>query len=95
MLGTGGSQGTSLPSPGKDSLSSLLGNPAGFTEEQQVRPEWTLRGPLEPQILQDKAPISLAEVLQVSFSFRLINKYTPSHPNIIRCLKTKAWLRSQ
>uniref|UniRef100_A0A8D2D9E2 ADAM metallopeptidase domain 15 n=1 Tax=Sciurus vulgaris TaxID=55149 RepID=A0A8D2D9E2_SCIVU len=40
----------------------------GFTEEQQVRPEWTLRGPLEPQILQDKAPISLAEVLQTSLS---------------------------
>ncbi|XP_047373750.1 disintegrin and metalloproteinase domain-containing protein 15 isoform X2 [Sciurus carolinensis] len=40
----------------------------GFTEEQQVRPERTLRGPLEPQILQDKAPISLAEVLQTSLS---------------------------
>lgn len=60
MLGAGGSEGTSLPSPGQDSLTLLLGNPAGFMEEQQTRPE-------RAQILQDKAPISLAEVLQVSF----------------------------
>ncbi|XP_073904041.1 disintegrin and metalloproteinase domain-containing protein 15 isoform X6 [Castor canadensis] len=38
----------------------------GGTEEQQTRPEKALSGPLEHQALQDKPPISLAEVLQTS-----------------------------
>uniref|UniRef100_A0A8C9QRC3 Peptidase M12B propeptide domain-containing protein n=1 Tax=Spermophilus dauricus TaxID=99837 RepID=A0A8C9QRC3_SPEDA len=53
---------------GQDSLSPLLGNPAGFMEEQQARPERAPSGPSEPQILQDKAPIGLAEVFQTGLS---------------------------
>ncbi|XP_062959831.1 disintegrin and metalloproteinase domain-containing protein 15 isoform X1 [Cynocephalus volans] len=45
--------------------SRLLPN-AGGTEEEQVRPEKTLSGPLEPQLLQDSLLMSLAEVLQTS-----------------------------
>uniref|UniRef100_A0A8C5ZT97 ADAM metallopeptidase domain 15 n=1 Tax=Marmota marmota marmota TaxID=9994 RepID=A0A8C5ZT97_MARMA len=47
---------------GKDPLSPLLGNLAGFMEEQQARPERAPSGPSQPQILQDKVPIGLAEV---------------------------------
>uniref|UniRef100_A0A8C6EVJ9 ADAM metallopeptidase domain 15 n=1 Tax=Marmota marmota marmota TaxID=9994 RepID=A0A8C6EVJ9_MARMA len=46
---------------GKDPLSPLLGNLAGFMEEQQARPERAPSGPSQPQILQDKVPIGLAE----------------------------------
>ncbi|KAM4861726.1 disintegrin and metalloproteinase domain-containing protein 15 isoform 3-T3 [Thomomys bottae] len=38
----------------------------GGTEEQQTRPEKVLSRPLELQVLQDKPPIPLAEMLQTS-----------------------------
>ncbi|KAI5164871.1 Disintegrin And Metalloproteinase Domain-Containing Protein 15 [Manis pentadactyla] len=38
----------------------------GGTEEEQARPERTLSGSLEPQILQDNFTLSLAEVLQTN-----------------------------
>ena len=69
------------PSPGADSPSTLPGGPgvsAGGPEEEQMRPEEALNGPLEPQILQDNLTLSLAEVLPVSLP-RPPNKETHPH----------------
>lgn len=92
-----GSESTSHPSPAINSISTLLGGggiwyPAGGTEEQQTRPEKALSGPLEHQALQDKPPISLAEVLQVSFPLPVNKEIQPLTPHIT---KPKAWLWSQ
>lgn len=59
----GGSEGTSWCG-----VPQYSGDPAGGAQEEQAIPEKTLRGPLEPQVLQDNLTLSLAEVLQVSLS---------------------------
>uniref|UniRef100_A0A8D0HUB2 ADAM metallopeptidase domain 15 n=1 Tax=Sus scrofa TaxID=9823 RepID=A0A8D0HUB2_PIG len=62
----------------------------GGTEEEQMRPEEALNGPLEPQILQDNLTLSLAEVLPTGLPEALrIKLELDGESHILELLQTR------